>query len=128
MEKLYDIVEVLIGIAETHGVSAAPVALAWLIGRPGVSSVVIGARTDAQLQDNLGAADLVLTAAEHSQLDTVSRPPLPYPYWHQANARGAGGAFEYAGCERDRRRAPKLAAQRNLHQEPLTLPCARRCI
>ena len=84
-ETLYDIVEVLIGIAETHGVSAAQVALAWLIGRTGVSSVVIGARTDAQLQDNLGAADLVLTAAERSQLDTVSRPPLLYPYWHQAN-------------------------------------------
>ena len=84
-ETLYDIVEVLIGIAETHGVSAAQVALAWLIGRTGVSSVVIGARTDAQLQDNLGAADLVLTAAERSQLDTVSRPPLIYPYWHQAN-------------------------------------------
>ena len=84
-ETLYDIVEVLIGIAETHGVSAAQVALAWLVGRPGVSSVVIGARTDVQLQDNLGAADLVLTPAERSQLDTVSRPPLLYPYWHQAN-------------------------------------------
>ncbi|MGC2340686.1 MAG: aldo/keto reductase, partial [Methyloceanibacter sp.] len=84
-ETLYDIVEVLIGIAETHGVSAAQVALAWLVGRPGVSSVVIGARTDVQLQDNLGAADLVLTPAERSQLDTVSRPTLIYPYWHQAN-------------------------------------------
>ena len=84
-EKLYDIVEVLIEIAEAHGVSSAEVALAWLISRPGVSSVIIGARTDAQLQDNLGAADLVLTAAERSQLDTVSRPPLLYPYWHQAN-------------------------------------------
>jgi aryl-alcohol dehydrogenase-like predicted oxidoreductase len=84
-EKLYDIVEVLIGIAGMHGVSAAQVALAWLIGRPGVTSVLVGARTDAQLQDNLEAANLFLTAEERSQLDAVSAPPLLYPYWHQAN-------------------------------------------
>jgi aryl-alcohol dehydrogenase-like predicted oxidoreductase len=83
-EKLYDIVEVLIAIAERHEVSAAQVALAWLMGRPGVTSVVIGARTDAQLKDNLKAAELVLTAEERARLDTVSVPPLLYPYWHQA--------------------------------------------
>jgi aryl-alcohol dehydrogenase-like predicted oxidoreductase len=47
-------------------------------------SVVIGARTDAQLKDNLKAAELVLTAEERARLDTVSVPPLLYPYWHQA--------------------------------------------
>jgi diketogulonate reductase-like aldo/keto reductase len=54
------------------------------MGRPGVTSVVIGARTDAQLKDNLKAAELVLTAEERARLDTVSVPPLLYPYWHQA--------------------------------------------
>jgi len=85
-EKLYDIVEVLIAIAETRKVSAAQVALAWLMGRPGVTSVVIGARTDAQLKDNLQAAELMLTAEERARLDAVSAPPLLYPYWHQASA------------------------------------------
>jgi aryl-alcohol dehydrogenase-like predicted oxidoreductase len=84
-ERLYDIVEVLIAIAETRQVSAAQVALAWLIGRPGVTSVVIGARTDVQLEDNLKAAELVLTAEERARLDAVSAPPLLYPYWHQLN-------------------------------------------
>ena len=60
-------------------------ALAWLIGRPGVTSVVIGARTDVQLEDNLKAAELVLTAEERARLDAVSAPPLLYPYWHQLN-------------------------------------------
>jgi aryl-alcohol dehydrogenase-like predicted oxidoreductase len=84
-EKLYDIIEVLVAVAAAHGVSAAQVALAWLIGRKGVTSVVIGARTEAQLQDNLKAADLVLSADERSRLDAISAPPLLYPYWHQAN-------------------------------------------
>jgi aryl-alcohol dehydrogenase-like predicted oxidoreductase len=80
---LYDTIEVLVEIAGARGVSAAQVALAWLLGRPSVSSVVIGARTDQQLADNLGAAELVLSDSERRQLDDVSRPPLLYPYWHQ---------------------------------------------
>jgi aryl-alcohol dehydrogenase-like predicted oxidoreductase len=83
-EGLYDIVEVLISVGERHGVSAAQVALAYTLGRPGVTSLVIGARTTEQLADNLAAADLVLTEAERAELDKVSAPPLLYPYWHQA--------------------------------------------
>lgn len=83
-EKLYDIVDVLVSIAEARGVSGAQVALAWLLARPGVAAVVIGARTEAQLADNLAAAELVLTEAEIARLEEVSRPPLLYPYWHQA--------------------------------------------
>jgi aryl-alcohol dehydrogenase-like predicted oxidoreductase len=82
--RLYDIVDVLVEIGESRGVSAAQVALAWLLGRPGVSSVVVGARTDEQLADNLAAADLELDADERARLDEVSAPPLLYPYWHQA--------------------------------------------
>jgi aryl-alcohol dehydrogenase-like predicted oxidoreductase len=83
-ERLHDIVDVLVETGEAHGVSAAQVAIAWLLGRPGVSSVVIGARTDEQLADNLAAAELELSAEERSRLDEVSAPPLLYPYWHQA--------------------------------------------
>jgi aryl-alcohol dehydrogenase-like predicted oxidoreductase len=83
--KLYDIIDVLVEIAEAHGVSGAQVSLAWLLGRPGVSSVIIGARTDEQLSDNLAAADLVLTDDERAKLDEVSQQPLRYPFWHHAN-------------------------------------------
>jgi aryl-alcohol dehydrogenase-like predicted oxidoreductase len=83
-EALYDIVDALVEIGEGHGVSAAQVAIAWLLERPGVASVVIGARTDEQLADNLAAAELTLSADERARLDEVSAPPLLYPYWHQA--------------------------------------------
>ena len=83
-DRLYDTIEVLLDVAKAHGVSAAQVALAWLLGRPGVTSLVIGARTDEQLADNLAAADLVLSSDERAALDQVSTPDLIYPYWHQA--------------------------------------------
>ncbi len=82
-DRLYDTVEVLVEIADGHGVSAAQVALAWLLHRPTISSIVIGARTDEQLADNLKAAELQLSQAERDRLEAVSRPPLIYPYWHQ---------------------------------------------
>jgi aryl-alcohol dehydrogenase-like predicted oxidoreductase len=83
-DKLYDIVDVLVEVAEDRGVSAAQVALAWLLGRAGVASVIVGARTDEQLADNLKAAKLELTEEERQRLDEVSAPPLIYPFWHQA--------------------------------------------
>jgi aryl-alcohol dehydrogenase-like predicted oxidoreductase len=83
-EQLYDIVEVVVEVAKDRGASPARVALAWLLDRPAVSSVVIGARTEEQLADNLGAADLSLSEEELARLEQVSRPPLLYPYWHQA--------------------------------------------
>jgi diketogulonate reductase-like aldo/keto reductase len=58
--------------------------LAYTLGRPGITSLVVGARTDAQLADNLAAADLTLTAEETARLDAASLPRLLYPYWHQA--------------------------------------------
>ena len=83
--RLYDIVEAIVAVAEAHNVSGAEVALAWLLGRPGITSLVIGARNEQQLQSNLRAADLVLSAEERARLDKVSQTPLAYPYWHQAN-------------------------------------------
>jgi aryl-alcohol dehydrogenase-like predicted oxidoreductase len=83
-DKLYDTVDVLVEIADDRGVSAAQVALSWLLGRPGVASVIVGARTDEQLADNLRAAELELSEEERRRLDEVSALPLIYPFWHQA--------------------------------------------
>jgi aryl-alcohol dehydrogenase-like predicted oxidoreductase len=82
-EKLYDTIEVLVDVAGAHGASPAQVALAWLLGRPAVTSLIIGARTEEQLADNLGAAGLTLTADERDALDKASMPDLVYPHWHQ---------------------------------------------
>jgi aryl-alcohol dehydrogenase-like predicted oxidoreductase len=84
-DKLYDTIETLLAIADHRGVPPAQVALAWLLERPGITSVIVGARTDEQLADNLGAATLELTQDEHERLEQVSRPPLIYPFWHQRN-------------------------------------------
>jgi aryl-alcohol dehydrogenase-like predicted oxidoreductase len=81
---LYDIVDEVVSIAGEHGASPAQVSLAYLLGRPAVTSLVVGARTDEQLADNLGAADLRLSDEDRQRLDKVSAPPLLYPYWHQA--------------------------------------------
>jgi aryl-alcohol dehydrogenase-like predicted oxidoreductase len=83
-DKLYDTIELAVKIGESHGVSAARVALAYLLAKPAVTSVIVGARTPEQLRDNLAAADLVLTPDEITALDDVSGEPLRYPFWHQA--------------------------------------------
>lgn len=84
-ERLWRIVDAIVEIAEERGVSGAQVALAWLLGRPGVTSLVIGGRNEAQFTDNLKAADLKLADEERARLDAASQPPLIYPYWHQRN-------------------------------------------
>jgi aryl-alcohol dehydrogenase-like predicted oxidoreductase len=85
-DRLYRIIDALVEVGEAHGVSAAQVALSWLAGRPGVASLIIGARNEAQLNDNLASASLVLTAEERKKLNEVSLPQLQYPYWHQYNS------------------------------------------
>jgi len=85
-ERLYRIIDTIVQIADGRGVSGAQVALSWLSGRPGVCNIILGARNEAQLKDNLAAASLVLTAEERKMLDDVSLQPLIYPYWHQLNA------------------------------------------
>lgn len=81
--KMWDIVDVLNDVAKGHGVAGAQVALAWLLQRPTVTSVIMGGRTTAQFEDNLKAAELKLSADDIARLDAVSQPALPYPYWHQ---------------------------------------------
>jgi aryl-alcohol dehydrogenase-like predicted oxidoreductase len=75
------VVDAVRQVAERTGASMAQVALSWLRDRPGVSSVILGARTVEQLQDNLGAADLHLDPADTQALDAASDPqPADYPY------------------------------------------------
>jgi aryl-alcohol dehydrogenase-like predicted oxidoreductase len=81
-ERLYRIVDVLLEIANERNVSAAQVALNWVASKPCVSTVLIGARNEQQLRDNLAAASWSLTAEEVARLDAASATPEPYPNWH----------------------------------------------
>jgi len=83
-DRMYDIIEALIEMASARGTSPAQVALAYLLGRRAVTSVIIGARNEEQLIDNLGSAEWALDDSERACLDAVSAPRLIYPYWHQA--------------------------------------------
>ena len=77
-------------IGKARGVSVARVALAWLLGKPHVMSVIIGAKTVEQLDDNLAAVGLVLSPAETAKLDEASKLPAEYPGWmfeRQGSAR-----------------------------------------
>jgi aryl-alcohol dehydrogenase-like predicted oxidoreductase len=82
-EKLYDIVDALDEIAQARGKTVAQVALNWLTTRPSVSNIVIGARNEEQLLQNLGAVGWSLTPEEVAKLDAVSHETPVYPYWHQ---------------------------------------------
>ena len=82
--KVYDVIDALVEVAEAHGVAPAQVSLAWLLSRPSVASVIVGARSEEQISGTLPAADLKLSADQLSRLNKVSASPLPYPLWHQA--------------------------------------------
>src|SRR3954471_6128606 len=80
-ERTWNVIDAVQKVAEDRGVSMAEVALAWVTARPAVTSTILGARTLEQLEANLGAADLELTAAETTALDAVSHPAVAdYPY------------------------------------------------
>jgi aryl-alcohol dehydrogenase-like predicted oxidoreductase len=80
-EKLYAIVDVLDAIAQETGKSVPQIAINWLLQRPTVSSVIIGARNEQQLRDNLGAVGWTLTAEQVARLDKASERTAPYPYF-----------------------------------------------
>lgn len=86
VDKLYDTIEAVVDIAASHGVSAAQISLAYLLRKPGVTSVVVGARKDEQLRDNLAAVEVNLSDEEFEQLEEISAPWLIYPHWHQSAA------------------------------------------
>jgi len=82
-EHVWKIVDALDAVAAETGRKVPQVALNWLLQRPTVSSVIMGARNEAQLTDNLAAADFDLTPAQMAKLDAASEVPAVYPYWHQ---------------------------------------------
>lgn len=80
-ERAFDLVEQLRRIGAHHGASVAQVALAWLLGRDGVDSIILGASKLQQLEDNLGAAKVELGAGELSELEQATQLPAVYPNW-----------------------------------------------
>ena len=84
-EHLYRVVDALDQVSLETGKTVAQVAINWVLQRPSVSTVIIGARDEAQLQQNLAAADWSLTPDQIALLDATSAKPRIYPYWHQAN-------------------------------------------
>jgi aryl-alcohol dehydrogenase-like predicted oxidoreductase len=84
-ELMYNIIDALVEVAGEHGHSPAQTALAYLLGKPGVTSLVVGARSTEQLADNLESSTWALDEAARQRLDEVSAVPFIYPYWHQRN-------------------------------------------
>jgi aryl-alcohol dehydrogenase-like predicted oxidoreductase len=82
-EHLYKVVDALDAVAVETGKSVPQIALNWLLQRPTVSTVIIGARDEKQLKENLGAIGWSLSAEQVAKLDKASEEPLAYPYWHQ---------------------------------------------
>lgn len=87
-ELLYNVIDVLDDISNETQKSIAQVSLNWLLQRPTVSSLVIGARTEEQLRENLGATGWSLTTEQVRRLDAASETQAAYPYWHQRQKPG----------------------------------------
>ncbi|MEO6777058.1 MAG: aldo/keto reductase [Kofleriaceae bacterium] len=101
-DKAYDLIDELARTAKELGTTSARVALAWVASRPGVSSVIIGARTMEQLDDNLAAAEVALDAARIARLDKLSAPKLPFP----VNMLAFSGAIIDGGTHVNGRQMP----------------------
>jgi aryl-alcohol dehydrogenase-like predicted oxidoreductase len=86
-EYLYAVVDAIDEIAKETGRSVPQIALNWLLQRPTVSTVIVGARDEKQLRENLGAVGWNLTAEQVAKLDAASEQPAAYPYWHQNGNR-----------------------------------------
>ena len=82
-EYLYKVVDALDEVAKETGKTVPQIALNWVLGRPSVSTVIIGARNEEQLRQNIGSVGWRLTAEQIAELDAASELPRPYPYWHQ---------------------------------------------
>jgi len=91
-EYLYRVVDVLDEVARETGKTVPQVAINWLLRRPTVATVIIGARNEEQLRENLGAVGWALTPEQVARLDAVSARTPPYPYWHQQGFRSRNPA------------------------------------
>jgi len=86
-DYVYKVVDALDAVAEETGRTVPQIALNWVLGRPSVSSVIVGARNEEQLRQNLGAVGWSLTPSQVKRLDEASAKPAAYPYWHQESFR-----------------------------------------
>ncbi|MCX8255197.1 Aryl-alcohol dehydrogenase-like predicted oxidoreductase [Beijerinckiaceae bacterium RH AL1] len=86
-EYVYKVVDAIDAVAKETGKSVPQIALNWLLQRPTVANVIVGARNEEQLRQNLGAVGWNLTPEQVKRLDEASARPAPYPYWHQAGFR-----------------------------------------
>jgi aryl-alcohol dehydrogenase-like predicted oxidoreductase len=82
-EDLFRVVDALDAVSAETNKTVPQVALNWLLRKPTVSTVIIGARNEEQLRDNLAAASFTLTPEQVATLDAASNPQVAYPYWHQ---------------------------------------------
>jgi len=89
MDRAWDVIDVMAPLAAAKGVSVAQVAIAWLLHQPVVTSVIIGAKRLAQLDDNIAAVDVRLSADELAAIDRVSALPAEYPGWMLERQGGA---------------------------------------
>jgi aryl-alcohol dehydrogenase-like predicted oxidoreductase len=85
MEYLYRVIDAIDAVAAETGKTVPQIALNWLLQRPSVSTIIIGARNEEQLRQNLGAIGWNLTPDQVARLDAASAVTPAYPYWHQAN-------------------------------------------
>ena len=86
--QAFDIIDVMADIARARGVTIPQVALNWILRKPGITSLVVGATKASQLSDNLAAVEWTLEPEEVARLDTVSAREKPYPSWHMINVAG----------------------------------------
>jgi aryl-alcohol dehydrogenase-like predicted oxidoreductase len=101
MDRAYDLIDAMEAIADAKGASVAQIALAWLLHRPVVSTVIVGAKRTDQLADNIGACKIEFTQGEWDELDKLSRLPREYPGWMLGFQGG------YRGEKVSPRRSPK---------------------
>jgi aryl-alcohol dehydrogenase-like predicted oxidoreductase len=101
MDRAYDLIDAMKAIADAKGASVAQIALAWLLHRPVVSTVIVGAKRTDQLADNIGACKIEFTQGEWDELDKLSRLPREYPGWMLGFQGG------YRGEKVSPRRSPK---------------------
>jgi aryl-alcohol dehydrogenase-like predicted oxidoreductase len=85
MEHVYKIVDAIDEVAKETGKTVPQIAINWLLRRPSVSTVIIGARDEQQLRQNLDAVGWQLSTEQVAKLDAASAVTMPYPYWHQSN-------------------------------------------
>lgn len=82
-ERLYNVIDILQEVADGRGVTVPQIALAWVKDRPNVGPVVIAARNEEQLRENIDSFEIVLTKDEHDKIESVARPEPFYPLWHR---------------------------------------------